>query len=201
MTARSARWNSGRLESISATVSPRRTPSPASPPASASTRSRSSPQVSETSSSLVRTATRAGNSSAVMRKASAIDRACRRRETAAAVVAMPPTLPDPEAIPRQPADVVGEADEEQHEHQREAHETGPLHHAERDRAPAHLLRQRPEDVAAVEREEREQVDHAERQRDDREQIERLCRADLDALARGLVRAHHPGELLALLGLE
>ena len=89
MTARSARWNSGRLESISATVSPRFTPSLASPPASASTRSRSSPQVIETPSSLVRTATRSGKSSAVMRKASAMERACSaRRETGAAVVAM-----------------------------------------------------------------------------------------------------------------
>src|SRR4051812_11525638 len=173
MTARSARWNSGRLESISATVSPRRTPSAASPPASASTRSRSSPQVSEISSFLVRTATRSGKSSAVMRNASAIERACSaRRETGAAVVAMRPTLPDVEPLAGEPADVVREADEGEHDHEREAHESRPLHDAERDRAPAHLLGQRPEDVPAVERQEREQVDDAERQRDHREQEQR-----------------------------
>src|SRR4051794_8955915 len=143
-------WNSGRLESISATVSPRATPSFASPPASASTRSRSSAQVSETESSLVRTATRSPKSSAVMRNASAIERAPRaRRETGAAVVAIPPpTLPDAEALPGQSPDVVREADDEQDHHECEADEAGPLHDAERDRAPAHLLGQRPEDVAA-----------------------------------------------------
>ena len=67
-------------------------------------------------------------------------------------------------------------DHEQRDHEREADEAGPLHHAERDRAAAHLLGQRPEDVAAVERQEREQVDDAERQRDDREQEERRARS-------------------------
>src|SRR5215204_5211947 len=189
MTARSARWNSGRLESISATVSPRLTPSLASPPASASTRSRSSPQVIETPSSLVRTATRSGKSSAVMRNASAIERACSaRRETGAVEVAMRPTLPDAESLPGQSPEVVREADEEQHDHEREPHEAGPLHDAERDRAPAHLLGHRPEDVTAVERQEREQVDDPERQRDHREQEERARRAQLDALAGHLVGA-------------
>ena len=82
-------WNSGRLPSISATVSPRRTPSSCSPRASASTRSRSSLHVSETSSSLVRTATRSGWSSAVIRKASAIVAAPTAREDAAAAVVAP----------------------------------------------------------------------------------------------------------------
>src|SRR5215218_49872 len=203
MTARSARWNSGRLESISATVSPRLTPSSASPPASASTRSRSSPHVSATSSPFVRTATRSRKSSAVIRNASAIERACSaRRETGAAVVAIArPTLPDVEALAGQSSDVVREADEEEHDHEGEADESCPLHHAEGDRAPPHLLGQRPEDVPAVERQEREQVDHPERQRDHREQVEGLGRAELDALPRDLVGADHPGDLLALLGLE
>src|SRR3954452_10876533 len=202
MTARSARWNSGRLESISATVSPRWTPSAARPPASASTRSRSSRHVSEISSSLVRTATRSGKSSAVMRKASAMERArSARRETGAAVVAMRPTLPDAESLARESSDVVGQADREQHDYEREAHETGPLHDAEGDRPPAPLLGQGPEDVPAVERQEREQVDHTERQRDDGEQEERLGRPDLDALASDFIGADHARDLLALLGLE
>ena len=86
-------------------------------------------------------------------------------------------------------------------HQREADEPGALHHAERDRAAAHLLGQGPEDVAAVERQEREQVDHAERERDQREQEDGAVGRQLDRLARGLVGAHDAGDLLALLGLE
>ena len=82
-------WNSGRLPSISATVSPRRTPSSCRPRANASTRSRSSAQVSDTSSSLVRTATRSGWSSAVILKASAIVAAPTAREDAAAAVVAP----------------------------------------------------------------------------------------------------------------
>ena len=52
--------------------------------------------------------------------------------------------------------------------QHEADDAGPLHDAERDRPPAHLLGQRPEDVPAVERQEREQVDDRQRQRDHRQ---------------------------------
>ena len=66
--ARSQMWNSGRLESISATLSPRCTPRPARPPASASTRSRSSAHVIVMSSPLVRIATLSGREAAVMRK-------------------------------------------------------------------------------------------------------------------------------------
>src|SRR4051794_20293328 len=152
-------WNSGRLESISATVSPRRTPSRASPPARASTRSRSPLHVSETSSSFVRTATRSGWSSAVIRNASAIVRAptARRAGVASVVSPMGLTLPDLEAVAGQSPGVVAEADQEQHDHEREADEAGTLHDAEGDRAAAHLLRHGPEDVAAVEGQEREQV--------------------------------------------
>src|SRR4051794_10737905 len=196
-------WNSGRLESISATVSPRRTPSLARPPASASTRSRSSDHVRETESSFVRTATLSGWSSTVSRNASAIERAPReRRVTEAVVVATAPaTLPDAEAVAREPPDVVGEADEEQREHEREADEARPLHDAEGDRTAAHLLRQGPEDVATVERQEREEVDHAQRQGDHRKEVQALLGAELDALPRDLVGAHHARDLLALLRLE
>ena len=79
-------WNSGRLENISATVSPFLTPRPASPPARASTRSRSSAKVRRIESSLVRTATRSGVSSTVMRKASAIVAAFTARRPVATVL-------------------------------------------------------------------------------------------------------------------
>ncbi len=65
-------WNSGRLESSRATVSPRLTPRPARPPASASTRSRSCDHVSEISSSFVRTAGLSPWRSTVIRNASAM---------------------------------------------------------------------------------------------------------------------------------
>src|SRR3954447_24969443 len=196
-------WNSGRLASISATVSPRRTPSLARPPASASTRSRSSDHVRETESSFVRTATSSGWSSTVSRNASAIERAPRERRVAGAVVVAtaPATLPDAEAAPREPPDVVREADEEEREDEREPDEACPLHDAEGDRPAADLLRERPEDVAAVERQEREQVDHAEGERDHGEQEDALRHAELDAPARRVVGADHAGDLLALLGLE
>ncbi len=63
-------WNSGRFESMIATVSPRFTPSLARPPATASTRASSSDQVSETLSSGIRTATMSGLLAAVRRRAS-----------------------------------------------------------------------------------------------------------------------------------
>src|SRR3954449_5939964 len=105
-------WNSGRLENISPTVSPLVTPSLARPPARASTRSRSSAHVSEIESSFVRTATRSPWSSTVSRNASAIERAPTERRVAGG-------LADVEASVGQPADVVGEADDEQREHERE----------------------------------------------------------------------------------
>ena len=66
------------------------------------------------------------------------------------------------------------------DHEQEADDAGPLHDAERDRPAAHLLGQRPEDVAAVERQEREQVDDRQRQRDDRQHAQRLRRVEVEA---------------------
>src|SRR5215212_3403614 len=160
IAARSAIANSGRLASISATASPRRTPSRASPPASASTRSRSSAHVRLISPSFVRTAVRSPWSSTVSRNASVIVRAPSDRRVGAAAVSSPmgANLADLEALARQPPDVVRQPDHEQPDDQCEADEPRPLHHAERDRPPAHLLGERPEDVPAVERQEREEVD-------------------------------------------
>src|SRR5215217_8504074 len=198
-------WNSGRLPSSSAIVSPRRTPSACSPRANASTRSRSSAQVSETSSSLVRTATRSGWSSAVIRKASAMVAAPTARDPAAAGAVMGRPylrgLTDVEALAGQSPDVVRQADHGEPDDEREADEPGPLHGRERDRPAAHLLGQGPEDVPAVERQEREQVDDAQGQRDDREQEDRAVGGQLDRLAGRLVGADHAGDLLALLGVE
>ena len=79
-------WNSGRLPSMIATVSPRPTPSFARPPASASTRSSNSDHVRDTVSSGVRTATTSGLFAAVRRSASVIVGASAERPTDAAIV-------------------------------------------------------------------------------------------------------------------
>ena len=47
------------------------------------------------------------------------------------------------------------------------------------RPAAHLLDQAPEDVAAVERQEREQVDHREREADQGEHEQRLAGVELE----------------------
>jgi hypothetical protein len=65
MAAASAMWNSGRFVSMIPTVSPRFSPSAASPAASCFTRSAYSAHVIENSSPLVRIATRSGYSDAV----------------------------------------------------------------------------------------------------------------------------------------
>src|SRR3954471_16265056 len=162
MAARSARWNSGRLVSSSAMHCPRSRPSLARPPASASTRSRISPHVIVTSSPLVRTNTSSGLFSAVMRNASANVAAsiARRAAVPDSMLKVPPRklslpvkpndalLPDAEALPRQAAEVVGEADHEDEEHEHDADVARPLHDRERDRPSAHLLGQREEDVPA-----------------------------------------------------
>ena len=91
-------------------------------------------------------------------------------------------------------------DQEQADDEDEADHSGPLHDRERNRLAADLFDQAPEDVAAVERQKREQVDHAQREADQGDQGQRLSRADVDRLAGHLVAPGHPGELLTLLGL-
>ena len=91
--------------------------------------------------------------------------------------------------------------DEQHQHQDEADHARPLHHRERHRRAADLLDEAPEDVAAVERQEREQVDERQREADHGEQEERLAGVELDACRVDLVRADDARDLLALLGVE
>src|SRR5438105_2558877 len=182
-----------------ATVSPRRTPSCARPPATASTRPRSSPQVSETLSSALRTATTSRWLAAVRRNASATVCASTARSPTGVIVLLSIVPPlcralssaprklsqcglkagsrrnsaDVEAWAAERRDVVAEADHEQHHDQHEADHPGPLHHLERDPPTPDLLGHGPEHVPAVQRQEREQVDDAQRQRDQREDLERL----------------------------
>src|SRR3954453_7538215 len=200
IAARSARWNSGRLPSISAIVSPLRRPSACRPAASASTRSRSSPHVHATSSSLVRTATSPARWAEVSRKASAIVAASTPRFGAVLLSTSDPSpgwLLHSEAIAPKPIDVVGETHYEEHDHQHEPDIAGLLHDPERDRAPTHLLRQRPEDMPPVERKEGEEVHDRQRQGDEREDLQRQHDVVLlEGLPRRLVGADHAGDVLA-----
>src|SRR3954469_3610436 len=157
IAARSAWWNSGRLPSMRAIVSPLRSPSAARLLARRSTRVRSSAQVQDTAPPLVRTATSSARCSAVSRKASAIVAASTPRFGVVLLSTCPSPgwLLHPEAAILEPADVVGQPNGEQQDDQDESHVAGLFHDAERDRATTHLLRQRPEDMASVQRKEGE----------------------------------------------
>ena len=68
---------------------------------------------------------------------------------------------------------------------------GLFHDAEGDRAAADLLDQAPEDVAAVERQEGEQVDDGEREADDGQDVRRRrASSNSNRLPRHLVAADH-----------
>jgi Major Facilitator Superfamily len=78
--------------------------------------------------------------------------------------------------PGQRRDVVGQPDHEDQQNQHEPDHAGALHHLEGDPLAPDLLGQSPEHMAAVERQEREQVDDSERQRDQRQDPQRLSGA-------------------------
>src|SRR3954452_12655053 len=105
-----------------------------------------------------------------------------------------------EALATQPTDVVAQADDEEEGDEHEADHRGALDDAVGNRASADLLGHGPEDMAAVERQEGEEVHHRERQRDDGEDGERPDGVELEGLARGLVGADHAGDVLARLGV-
>src|SRR2546429_468432 len=76
---------------------------------------------------------------------------------AAVELSIPRVLPHVEALAGQSPDVVGEPDDEDEQHQRDPDCARALHDAEGDPPAAQLLGDRPEDVAAVQRQEREEV--------------------------------------------
>ena len=88
--------------------------------------------------------------------------------------------------------------DEQEDHEHEADHARLLHDPEGHRPAPDLLDQAPEDVAAVERQERKQVDDRQRQADHGEQRERAAGVELERLPRHLVAADDAGDLLALL---
>ena len=80
-------------------------------------------------------------------------------------------------------------------------DAGALHDRERDPPPPHLLGQRPEHVPAVQRQEREQVDHASDSEISASTSSACVRADGEGLLGDRVAADDAVELPALLGLE
>ena len=83
------------------------------------------------------------------------------------------------------------------QHEQEADRAGTLDDGERHAAAADLLDQAPEDVAAVERQEREQVDQAEREADHGENEDPLVGVEADRLIERLRAADHARDLLPL----
>ena len=67
--------------------------------------------------------------------------------------------------------------------------------------PRDFLDQRPEDVAAVERQDRQQVDEAEREADEGEQEQRPFEALFDHLVADIADPDDAGDLLALFLFE
>src|SRR5215210_6636317 len=155
-----------------ATVSPRPTPRAASPPATFLTWSAYSPQVSETSSSFVRSATSSATAPAVIWNASqtvlasmAGGRSVLRSAvllSKGAPLSFPEkepnaALPDLEALTGQATDVVRQPEREQPDDEHEADDAGFLHQGVGDGLAPDQLHEGPEDVPAVEGQEREQV--------------------------------------------
>src|SRR5215208_3979792 len=106
-----------------------------------------------------------------------------------------------EAAVAQAVDVVRQADREQDQHQQESDGARPFHDAEWDSLASDLLHEAPEDVPAVEGQEREQVDDGERQADQSHQEERLHRPELKGLLGDGGDPDDPVDFPALLHLE
>src|ERR687892_1149886 len=84
-----------------------------------------------------------------------------------------------------PLDVVRETDDEEEQHEHDAHRGGVLVGLPRDGAAANRLRQRERDVPAVERKQRKHVQEGQRQGDERKNAEVVANPHVERLARGL----------------
>ena len=197
-------WNSGRLPSISATVSPRATPELRE---AARERVDAVAQLRPGEADLVvlrahRDAVRVvldGQAGTPPPSCARRPRGGGRRPWSSPPCGEPTRTWKPSPVSRPMSFVRPDTNRPMTE--READEPGALHDAERDRAAAHLLGQRPEDVPAVERQEREQVDHRRATARSPRAGRARGRPKLDRLARRLVGADDAGDLLALVGVE
>src|SRR5689334_15100170 len=114
----------------------------------------------------------------------------------------PPTLicraeaiPSLSLAPAQSVDVVGKSDKHQHQEECDSDRGDPLVDLPADGFPAQALDDREEDVTAVERQQREQVEDSERETDEPEHQQIPGEADRDDALRDVDDAGRPGDLL------
>src|SRR3954453_22198284 len=105
-------------------------------------------------------------------------------------------IPSPSLASAEPVDVVRKPDEHEHEEERDADRGDPLVDLPADRAAAHPLDDREQDVAAVERQEWQKVQQRQRQADEAEHEQIPREADGDHLLRAVHDAGRARDLLS-----
>src|SRR5680860_474138 len=100
-------------------------------------------------------------------------------------------LPDVEAFAGEAGYVVIEAEEEEHCDEGDADDARSLHQLQRHRLAAEFLDQAPEDMAPVERQDRQEVDQPKREADDRKEQQRRIEPDVDHLVHDVADADDP----------
>src|SRR3954467_14603883 len=105
-------------------------------------------------------------------------------------------IPSPSLASAEPVDVVRKPDEHEHQEERDSDRGDALVDLPADRAAAHALDDREQDVAAVERQERQEVQQCKRQADEAEHEQIPREADGDYLLRDIHDPGRPRDLLA-----
>src|SRR5919109_3383696 len=105
------------------------------------------------------------------------------------------------ASPGSPSDVVGEADEEQHEDERDSDDRDALVDLAADGAPADALDDRERDVAAVERKQRQEVQQRQREADEPEHPEVGLQPPVERVRRAADDANRARDLLSAGALD
>src|ERR671931_927437 len=105
------------------------------------------------------------------------------------------------SAPAQPSDVVREADEVQHQDERDPNDRDALVHLPADSPPADALDEREGDVPTVERQQREQIEEREREAQEDEQPEVRLEAGVQGLRRALDDPDRRRDLLPLLAVD
>src|SRR3954471_11708766 len=115
--------------------------------------------------------------------------------TSPTVICRSEAIPSPSLASAEPVDVVRKPDEHEHQEERDSDRGDALADIPADRTAAPALDDREQDVAAVERQERQEVQQCERQADEAEHEQIPREADGDHLLRDV---HDPGRARDLL---
>src|SRR4051794_4389040 len=105
-------------------------------------------------------------------------------------------IPSPSLASAEPIDVVRKPDEHEHQEERDSDRGDALVDLAADRTAPHTLDDREQDVAAVERQQRQEVQQRERQADEAEHEQIPREADRDHLLRDVHDPGRPRHLLA-----